>query len=452
MKEDKLKVIIAAWIFSLCAGPVFSQELIESVAAIVGNEVVYLSDVENAILQQRSYGNRMPAEDLRCKIFEDLLVTKLFLDQARIDSIEVAESNVDGELNMRMNDAIRQAGSEDALEKYFKKSMIEIRRDIRNSLLEQEVVREVQSKIGEKISITPGEVKRYFSKLAKDSLPVVPAKVELKVIQLDPPASEENKIDARQRLLDLRSEILAGKSFQLLAIMYSEDTESAKNGGEIGFLTRDELQKEYADAAFGLNKNTVSRIVETKFGFHIIQLIDRRGEMVNTRHILIRPKVKPDEARQAMEKLDSIADLIRKDSITFEKGALIHSSHKDSRINGGILVKNDPNARITWFTLDELDKETYVQVRDLKVGEISNPFRTTDEDGNVVFRIVKLVKEMPAHRANLKDDYQMLDNAALMEKRSKTYADWINKKIGITYIKISEEFKSCNLSNPAWMK
>jgi peptidyl-prolyl cis-trans isomerase SurA len=452
MKKNKLMIFIAAGILSLYSAPVTSQELVESVAAIVGNEVVYLSDIENSILQQRSYGNRMPAEALRCKIFEDLLVTKLFLDQARIDSIEVAESNVDGELNMRMNDAIRQAGSEEALEKYFKKSMIEIRRDIRSSLLEQEVVREVQSKIGEKISITPGEVKRYFSRLAKDSLPVIPAKVELRVVQLDPPASEENKIDARQRLLDLRSEILAGKSFQLLAIMYSEDTESAKNGGEIGFLTRDELQKEYADAAFGLNKNTVSRIVETKFGFHIIQLIDRRGEMVNTRHILIRPKVKPEEALQAMQKLDSIANLIRKDSITFEKAALTYSSHKDSRINGGIMVKNDPNSRITWFTLEELDRETYVQVRDLKVGEISNPFRTTDENGNVVFRIVKLVNEMPAHRANLKDDYQMLDNEALMEKRSKTYADWINKKIGITYIKISEELKSCNLSNPGWMK
>jgi len=452
MKKNLLRSIIITATICLHQASLLSQELIEAVSAVVGNEVVYLSDVENAILQQRSYGNKMATDQLRCRIFEDLLTTKLFLDQARIDSIEVAENTVDGELNMRMNDAIRQAGSEDALERYFKKSMIEIRRDIRRSLIEQEIVREVQSKIGENITTTPGEVKRYFSRLAKDSLPFIPAKVELSVIQLDPPKSDENKTDARQKLLDLRSEILAGKSFQVLAALFSEDDGSRKNGGEIGYLTRDELQKEYADAAFSLNKNAVSRIVETKFGFHIIQLIDLKGDMVNTRHILIKPKVKPEEAQQAILKLDSIANLIRKDSIKFERAALIFSSHKDSRINGGKLVKNDPNSRITWFTLEELDRETYVKVRDMKVGEISDPFRTTDENGNTVFRIVKLDNEIAAHRANLKDDYQILDNAALMEKRSNKYADWINKKIGITYIKISEEFKSCNLANERWMK
>jgi peptidyl-prolyl cis-trans isomerase SurA len=242
------------------------------------------------------------------------------------------------------------------------------------------------------------------------------------------------------------------ESFSTLSILYSEDTESAKVGGEIGFMSRGGLEKEYADAAWGLNKNAVSRIVETKFGFHIIQMIERKGDMLNTRHILIRPKVKPNEAAMAVEKLDSIANLIRKDSLVFSLAAMRFSTHKDSRINGGKLVKSDPGARELWFTLEELDRETYVIVRDMKIGEISTPFRTTDENGNVVFRIVKIDNEIPAHVADLKNDYQNLYNAALMNKRSKTYQQWIDKKIGITYIKISEEFKSCEFENKGWLK
>ncbi len=402
--------------------------------------------------QARGAGDRTPAEKLRCKMLEELLISKLFLDQARIDSIVVSESAVDGDLNMTLNNFIRKAGSEQALVDYFKKSMIEIRMDLKKSLMNQQIINEVQSKIADKIAVTPADVRRYYQGIPKDSLPVIPSRVELSVIQLDPPAGEENKAEARQKLLDLRSRILAGESFSTLAVLYSEDIESAKVGGEIGFVTRGEVEKEYADAAFGLNKNTVSKIVETKVGFHIIQLIDRKGDMVNTRHILIRSKVKPDEAVRAIEKLDSIANQIRKDSITFAKAAMRYSSHKDSRINGGKLVKSNPNARETWHTLEELDRETYVIVRDLKIGEISKPFRTTDENGNIVFRIVKIDNEIPAHVADLKNDYQGLYNSALLDKRSKIYQQWIDKKIGVTYIKISEEFKSCDFANKGWLK
>ena len=430
----------------------FSQVLVESVAAIVGNEVIYLSDIENTITDYKRNGNKKPLEELRCSVLEQLLVSKLFLDQARIDSIIVTDDVVEGNVNMRMNDAIRQTGSEKALELYFKKTLIEIRRDIKKAMMEQETVNEVQAKIAENITITPAALKRFYSNIPKDSLPVVPAKVEISILQLDPPANEENKADARQRLLDIRSEILGGKSFNVLAVMYSEDTESAKGGGEIGYLTRGELEKEYADAAFSLTKNTVSKIVETKYGFHLIQLIDRKGDMVNTRHILIRPKVKPEEAAKAISKLDSIANLIRKDSIKFEDASRKLSTHKDSRVNGGKFVSTNPSERVTWFTLEELNPEMYIKVRDLKVGEISEPFRTTDENANIVFRIVKLDSELPAHRANLKDDYQNLYNAALMEERSKTYENWIKKKIEVTYIKISEEFKSCKFLSMGWLK
>jgi len=428
-----------------------SQALVESLAAIVGNEVVYLSDVENNVLEARRGGRRNPVEEIRCDVFQELLISKLFVDQARVDSIEVTDDMVETDLTMKMNDAIRQAGSEKALEDYFKKSIIEIRRDIRKAMVEQQVIAEVQNNISKNLTITPSDVKRYFNSVPRDSLPVIPSKVQISLIQLDPPKNEENKADARQKLLDIRSQILAGKSFNVLAIMYSEDGSSV-SGGEIGYKLRGELEKEYADAAWGLSKNTVSKIVETKYGFHIIQVIDRKGDLVNTRHILIRPKVKPDESVKALTTLDSLARLIRKDSLKFENVALRYSSHMDSRTNGGKFVSTNPSDRINWFSLDELNKEMFGKVRDLKPGEISEPFQTTDEIGNVVFRVVRLDDEVPAHRANLKDDYQFIYNGSLMAERQKTYMEWIQKKIETTYIKISDEFKSCKFLEQGWLK
>lgn len=452
MKKGKGLLLILAGILISGLSAVKSQTLVESVAAIVGNEVVYLSDIENLIIDLKRNGNKLPVDQQRCEVLNELLVSRLFLDQARIDSITVTEDQVEGEVTMNINSAIQSAGSEKALEDYFGKSMMEIRRDIRKALIEQEIIREVQSGIAQDITVTPNQLKKYFAGIPKDSLPVIPAKVELSIIQLDPPGNEENKAEARQKLLDIRSEILAGKSFNVLAVMYSEDPGTARNGGELGYTVRGSLEKEYADAAFSLTKNTVSRIVETRFGFHIIQLIDRNGDLINTRHILIKPKVKPDQTARAINTLDSLANMIRKDSISFENAARMYSSHKDSRINGGKLVSTNPSERITWFTLDELNPEMYVKVRDMKQGEISEAFRTTDDDGNVVFRIVRLDNEIPAHRASLKDDYESLYSAAVQQARSKEYREWINKKIGITYIKISDELKTCDFLKKGWLK
>lgn len=439
-------------IFMFLPGLVINAQLVESVAAIVGNEVLYLSDIENTIADLKRNGNKTPMDELRCNVFHEMLISKLFLDQARIDSITVSDDSVEGDLNMRINDAIRRAGSEEALVAYFKKSMIEIRRDIKKTMLEQEIVREVQGKIAKNITVTPNALKRFFASIPKDSLPVLPAKYELSIIQLDPPSNEENKAEARQKLLDIRSEILGGKSFNVEAILYSEDPGTAKNGGEVGYLTRGELEKEYADVAFSLTKNTVSKIVETKVGFHIIQLIDRKGDLVNTRHILIRSKVKPEQEVKAIAKLDSLANLIRKDSLKFAEAAFRFSTHKDSRVNGGKFVSVNPSDRTTWFTLEELNKDMYMKIRDMKVGEISDPFMTTDELNNVVFRIVKIDNELPAHTANLKDDYQSLYNSALMSEQTKVYDKWIKEKILVTYIKISEEFRSCDFLKTGWLK
>lgn len=450
-KCSKFLLVLAILLYSGITA-VRAQVLVESVAAIVGDEVIYLSDVESMVADTKRNGARESVSELRCLVFQQLLVQKLFMDQARIDSITISDSEIEGELNARLNDNIRTAGSEEALVTYFNKSITEIKQDVRKVLIEQATIREVQRGLAEDIKVTPNELRKFFTAIPKDSLPVIPQKVQLSLIQLDPPQNEENKAEAREKLLNYRSQILEGKPFNILAIMYSEDPGTASSGGELGFKMRGELEKPYADAAFSLTKNTVSKIVETRYGFHIIQLIDRNGEMINTRHILIKPRVKPNQAAIAMSRLDSIADLIRKDSMKFADAALRFSTHKDSRINGGKFVSSDPSERDTWFTLEELNPEMYVKVRDLKVVEISDPFRTTDENNDVVFRIIRLDNEIPAHRANLKDDYQNLYSAALLNKQTKTYDNWVKKKIETTYIKISDEFKSCEFLNKGWIK
>ncbi|MFZ2341289.1 MAG: peptidylprolyl isomerase [Bacteroidales bacterium] len=447
----KRTVLFAAAGLMLCVVSSNAQTLVESVAAIVGNEVIYLSDVENGVMDIRRSNPRARVEDLRCNTFQELLIAKLFVDQARIDSIIVTDDMVETDLNMQINDAIRIAGSEEALEKSFNKSMVEIRRDVRKALVESQTVSEVQSTITSDLKVTPNDVRRFFNSIPRDSLPVIPSRVQISIIQLDPPRNEENKAEARQKLLDIRSQILAGKSFALLAIQNSEDG-SYINGGEIGYKLKGELEKPYADAAWSLSPNTVSRIVESKYGFHIIQMIDKKGDLLNTRHILIRPKVKPGDSEEAIARLDSLTRLIRKDSLKFEEAAIRFSTHLDSRINGGKMVSSNPAERINWFSLDELNRDMYTRVRDLKVGEISEPFQTTDDIGNVVFRVVRLDDEIPAHRANLKDDYQYFYNATMMRERQSSYQKWIMKKTETTYIRISDEFKSCKFLESGWLK
>jgi peptidyl-prolyl cis-trans isomerase SurA len=425
------------------------QKLIESVAGIVGNERILLSDIEGQVVQMKSSGNRMPIQELRCMIFEKAVEQKLFVDQARIDSIIVTPDQVEGRLNMSLNYYINQAGSEKVLEEAYKKSLIEIKNDLREVLIENQTIQQVQSSIAEGITVTPAEVKRYYNTSPKDSL--VPAMVELSIIQIDAPQNEENTILARQRILDLRSEILGGKSFEIMARLYSDDG-SAARGGEVGFKAKGGLLKEYADVAFTLKPNTISRVVETEAGFHIIQLIDRRDDLINTRHILIVPKLSTDDIIKATSTLDSIADLIRRDSVKFEDAARYASTHKESRTNGGKFVQEYEDTRRTLIPLEDLDPEMYQIVRNLKVGEISKAYRSTGENGKPVFRIIRLDNERPAHRANLKDDFELFQIEALYEKQNKKYTEWIEKKFEVTYIKVSEEFSQCNFTNKEWLK
>ncbi|MDX9729826.1 MAG: peptidylprolyl isomerase [Bacteroidales bacterium] len=445
-------------IIIICALAIFAgqgaagQQVVESVVAVVGNEVVYLSEIEGQVVQLKAERDPTPVEQLRCRIFEDQLIQKLFLDQARIDSIEVSPESVESDLNGRLTEYIRRAGSEQALESYFNKSMTEIRKDLREMLTNQYIVQETQGTIAQDITVTPDEVKKYFSSIPRDSLPLMPRKVQLSMISVEPPDMEASKAEVRQRLLDLRSRIINGDSFSTLAVLYSEDPGSAARGGELGFNTRGELAKPYAEAAWSLKQGVVSKIVETEFGFHIIQLVERKGDMVNSRHILMKPKLTQEQTEWSILKLDSIAALVRTDSLTFAHAAMRYSSDKATRANGGKMVSQNPSERVNWLTLDELSREVNLVVRNMKLGEISEPFRTTDAKGNNIYCIVRLDEEIPAHNVNMKDDYNFLAEAALRDKQGKMYEDWIREKIKRTYIRISDDFKGCTFHYSGWFE
>ena len=444
------KLFISTFIFTLFSLTALPQQLIDEVSAIVGNETVFLSDVENMVLQQATMGDRRAVEAIRCEVFEDLLVQLLFLDQARIDSVQISQDNISRMIDDRLNEFIRTAGSEENLEEYFKKSIIEIRRDLRPMMEKQQLAAQVQSNLAMDISITPREVRSFYHTIPADSLPLMPARVEISIIQIEPPGMEQSRIEARQQLLNLRRRIIEGESFRALAVLYSEDEESAARGGEIGFQMRSDLDKSYADEAFGLKKNQVSKVIESEYGFHIIELIERRGDMVNTRHILIKPRVNAAQAVEAKNRLDSIAGLIRSDSLSFSEAAMKFSSHKDSRINGGVYVT--PDSRESMIEIDRLPREMYIVVRDMKINEISEGFRMTDIQGNTVFRIIKLNRQTEPHAANLEDDYSYIHELALGNKRAGIYQDWIRNKMEMTYIKISDRFRTCRFVNEGWLK
>jgi len=445
--------IIILFVLAIFAGQsAAGQQIVESVVAVVGNEVVYLSEIEGQLVQLKAERDPTPAEQLRCRIYEDQLIQKLFLDQARIDSIEVSSESVESDLNSRLTEYIRRAGSEQALESYFNKSMTEIRKDLREMLTNQYIVQETQGTIAQNITVTPEEVKKYFNPIPRDSLPLMPRKVQLSIISVEPPDMEASKAEVRQRLLDLRSRIINGESFSTLAILYSEDPGSAPKGGELGFMTRGELAKPYAEAAWSLKQGVVSKIVESEFGFHIIQLIDRKGDMVNSRHILMKPKLSADQTEWAILKLDSIATLVRTDSLTFNQAAMRFSSDKATRANGGKMVSENPSERVNWMTLDELSREVNLTVRNMKLGEISEPFRTTDAKGNSIYCIIKLDAEVPAHSVNMQDDYNFLAEAALRNKQTQVYEDWIREKIKRTYIRVSEDFRGCQFHYSGWFE
>ncbi len=431
----------------LCAA---QEEIVDQVVAVVGDNIVLQSDVENQVLQIRSQGALTPRNQLRCEVLEDLLAQKLLLNQAQVDSIEVTSSQVEMDLDRRLQMFISQVGSAENLEAYYNKSILEIKDDFRELVRDRLLTEQMQREIAGELTITPSEVKSFYNSIPPDSLPLINSQIMISQIVKNPPFREQTKFEVREKLLNLRKRIIEGESFVTLAVLYSEDVGSAPKGGELGFRNRSDFVQEFADAAFSLKENTVSPIVETEFGFHIIQLIARRGDQINVRHILMRPKIQPEEILEAKNFLDSLANLVRNDSLSFEMAARYFSEDELSSVNGGIVI--NPITGNTKFEMEQLHPSVVQAIRDLKIGEISESFQSVDESGNTVFKIVKIKSRSNPHPANLKEDYAILHDMAKAEKQQEEFLEWIMDKQKTTYIKVNPPFRTCNFASEGWLK
>jgi peptidyl-prolyl cis-trans isomerase SurA len=422
--------------------------MVDKIVAVVGKNDILYSDIEDQYMQMMAQGVKpMPS---KCSIFEDLLAQKLLVNQADIDSLVVDDAQVEMELNDRINYFINQIGTEQKLIEYFGKSVLEIKEDMRDAVHEQMLMQKMRMQITENMSVTPAEVRSFYNNLPKDSIPFINAQVEISQIMIYPKTSEEAVFDVREKLLALRERIMNGENFATMAVLYSEDG-SASKGGDIGWATKAELDDPaYAKAAFALKKGQVSKIVESSFGYYIIQLLDRTDDRVHTRHILMKPKISIDAKQKALDRLDSILTLVRVDSFTFGQAAQRYSQDEETLNNGGTRV--NPATGNTKFLLDQFETSEHYIIRDLKVGEISEPYESKDDKGNLVYKAVQLKSKTEPHLANMKQDFELLKAMALKEKEKKIIDDWVIDKMKNTYIRINEPYQDCSFRLKGWMK
>lgn len=450
-----LKIIVLAILTFSLANNGFAQEetggnqpVIDKVIAVVADEIVLQSELETSIIEFARRGDPI-TENTRCLIFEDLLFKKLLLNQAAVDSIEVSEEQINSEIGRRIQYFVQQIGSEEKLEEFYGKSIPEIRDEFHDLIQEQMLIQQMQGGIVMGVDISPKEVKAFFNKIPEDSLPFVNSEVVVEHIVVDPQVNEEEKAYTKSKLEGFRNRILAGEDFGTLAFLYSQDPGSARKNGELGFMERGSLVKEFAAVAFSIQPGQVSEVFETEYGFHIVQLIERRGQQANVRHILLKPNVNQKDLGVAKNLLDSLKTQIESiDSVTFEVMATKYSDDKSTRMNGGKMI--NPETGSTTFEIDQISKvdpSLFFVLDKMKPGEISAPVIFQKFDGSQSYRIVKLVSVTDAHRANLEDDYLKIQSAAKAEKEKEAVDKWIKEKIAINYIKIDDSFQDCEFQH-----
>ena len=445
MKEYSVIILL------FVAMAVQAQGVIDEVIWVVGDEAILRSEVEEERLRAQYEGQEIHG-DPYCVIPEQIAVQKLFLHQAVIDSVVANESSVSHQVDMRLNYYINQIGSKEKMEEYFRKTSSEIREEMMTTVRNQMIIQQMQQKLTSDIKPTPADIRRYYNSLPLDSLPMMPAQVEVQILSFEPPVPVEETERIKQRLREFTERVQSGSAdFGMLARLYSEDTESAKRGGELGFVGRGQLVPEFADVAFNLNDpKRVSRIVQTEYGYHIIQLIEKKGERINCRHILLRPRISATDKVNAIERLDTIRQLIQADSIQFEQAVVRYSQDKNTAMNAGLMI--NPNTGGSKFEYQELASEIAKQIYSLKEGEVSQPFVMMDQTKNrEVCAIVRVKKKTEVHRANLTDDFQTI-KLMLENKLSEEFIhNWILKKQKTTYIRISPEWQGCDFEFPGWI-
>ncbi|HIF39119.1 MAG TPA: peptidylprolyl isomerase [Gemmatimonadetes bacterium] len=419
---------------------------LDQIVGFVGDEVILKSEIELQYQSQASVAFQgYTEEQAKCLIMEDNLFQKLLINEARVDSVEVSDEQVDGELDRRMRYFVDQIGSEQQLEDYYGKSILEIKSEFREMIEHQLLVQKMRARNTENIKVTPADVKAYFSGIPEDSLPYINSEIEFAHIVKKPPIGEEERERIKSKLEDLRRRIVNGEDFGMLAYMYSEDPGSAKQNGELGPVERGALVPEFEGVAFNLKGEEVSEIIETEYGYHIMQLIERIGERVNVRHILLTPQVSSVDLKNAREILDSIQQAMLTDTLTFAEAAEKFSDEEETRMIGGKMI--NPQTGSTKFEPSQVDPMLLFSIDKMKVGQTSEPVLMRTSDGKEAYHLIKLIRRTDPHRASLEQDYQKLQAAALEEKQSHAITKWIAKKQADTYIKIGEEYSGCTFTS-----
>lgn len=437
---------------AVAAITVAQNNIAEEVAWTIGDDPIYKSEIEQTYRDMQQDHEAING-DPYCVIPEMMAIQRLYLHQADIDTVVVQDSQVQMQVDQQINFLINNLGSREKVEQYFRKTIPEIREYYANSIRDRQRVHMVQQNLTKDVKATPNEVRKYFDSLPKDSIPYVPGQVEVQIITINPVIPRQEIDDVKARLRDMADRVNRGEAdFSTLAILYSEAPEGVR-GGELGFLGRGQLVPEYAAVAFNLNDpKKVSKIVETEFGFHIIQLIEKRGDRINTRHILLRPKVSDKDLQDAITRLDSLrSDIVDKGRVSFEDAARLVSQDKDTHNSNGVMVNQ--NTGTTRFQMSELPQEVAREVANLKPGEVSKPFimKQPKRDRDIV-AIVRLTNRIDAHSANLSDDYQQIKNMYEAAKKQQILDQWLERKISETYVRIEDGWRGCDFQHKGWIK
>ena len=426
------------------------DKVVDQIISVVGKNIILKSDIENMFQQQQAQGITTEG-DMKCEILENLLVEKLLLAEAELDTtIIVSDSQINQSLEQRIQYFISHLGSEKEVEAYFKKSIIELKADMQDVIKNQQMTQQMQGKIMDKVTVSPAEVRLHFKNLPAAEIPQIDAQIEYAQIVVQPTISLEEEDRIKSTLRELKRRIESGESsFATMAVMYSEDA-SAKDGGALDYMGRGNLDPAYAAAAFNLKGDKVSNVVKSDFGYHLIQVIDRKGEQLKTRHIIMMPKVTPLALEKAFSQIDSIADFIRKGTFKFEEAALRYSYDKNSRNNGGVVI--NPETGESKWKLTELEPDVSKIIPKMNINEISKPFLTLDDKQRQVYKIVKLISKTSPHAANLRDDYVELSNMYMASKKEKEMDGWIRDKQLGTYVRIDPTYTNCNFKYKGWIK
>lgn len=444
-------VMLFAAVSVIASAQKYHGGIVDKTVAVVGNEVIMISDIESEMRMMQSYYGMQSDRKARCELLENMLSSKLFLMQARVDSIKVNNDMVEGELSNRIDMLKSSLGGEEAVEKEFGKPVYKLRQewraDIENQTLTQQMQQEIASKIPE---LTPYDVQKYIDSTDPEDLPMVPVKYQLRQICIYPDREAAN-LAVKERLLAIRERIINGEKFSTLARIYSQDPGSARKGGELGMASKSIFWPVFSDAAMALKPGVVSQIVETPDGFHIIEVLEKKGDMFNARHILLKPEYTSDDRQKGFHVLDSLRTELANEAVTFSLAARFYSEDPATRTNGGQMA--DPNTGSTYFEIDQLKPQDYAAIKELKEGDVSEPFESLDNegrDGNLVYKILKVDKILPAHSATFSNDYTLLLGQAKQELQMKAIDDFIDSKIKSTYIVIDPLFAGCDFEREGW--